>query len=108
MNQSEVSIEQASAFLKESKSLFAQVFAHGTLVVEYYKPDTFDHQQPHERDEIYVIAKGTGIFYTGERRIPFKAGDFLFVPAGQIHRFENFSDNFATWVFFFGPVGGEK
>jgi hypothetical protein len=32
---------------------------------------------------------------------------FLFVPAGQIHRFENFSSDFAVWVVFYGPEGGE-
>jgi hypothetical protein len=24
------------------------------------------------------------------------------------HHFENFSDDFATWVIFYGPDGGEK
>ncbi len=32
---------------------------------------------------------------------------FIFVPAGQQHRFEDFSKHFAVWVFFFGPEGGE-
>ena len=27
--------------------------------------------------------------------------------AGVEHRFENFSDDFAVWVFFYGPEGGE-
>jgi hypothetical protein len=31
----------------------------------------------------------------------------LFVPAGDEHRFTNFSDDFATWVFLYGPKGGE-
>lgn len=35
-------------------------------------------------------------------------GDVLFAPAGIEHRFENFSDDFVTWVIFYGPVGGEK
>jgi hypothetical protein len=26
----------------------------------------------------------------------------LFVPAGMIHHFEKFSDDFATWVIFYG------
>lgn len=108
MNQPEVSIAQAATFLKESNSLFAQVFAHGSLVVEYYKPEKIDHQKPHDRDEIYVIASGAGTFFNGERRLSVHAGDFLFVPAGRAHRFENFSDDFATWVFFYGPTGGEK
>jgi uncharacterized RmlC-like cupin family protein len=40
-------------------------------------------------------------------RTPFRAGDVLFVCAGVPHRFENFSADFATWVFFYGPEGGE-
>jgi len=35
-------------------------------------------------------------------------GDVIFAPAGIEHRFENFSDDFVTWVIFYGPVGGEK
>ena len=35
------------------------------------------------------------------------AGEALFVPAGVEHRFEDFTPDFATWVFFYGPEGGE-
>jgi mannose-6-phosphate isomerase-like protein (cupin superfamily) len=42
----------------------------------------------------------------GERR-PFKPHDVIFVPAGMEHRFEGFSDDFQTWVVFWGPTGGE-
>ena len=35
------------------------------------------------------------------------AGDALFVRAGIVHRFEDFAADFATWVFFYGPEGGE-
>jgi len=31
----------------------------------------------------------------------------LFVAAGEEHRFTEFTDDFATWVFFYGPEGGE-
>lgn len=107
-NTKEISIETATKLLEENKSLFTELFKHGTLVVEFYKPGKVDHQKPHERDEIYVVATGTGVFYNGGRRWNFKAGDFLFVPAGVEHRFEKFSEDFSTWVFFYGPVGGEK
>lgn len=36
------------------------------------------------------------------------AGDTLFVAAGVTHRFEQFSDDFVTWVVFYGPQGGER
>jgi mannose-6-phosphate isomerase-like protein (cupin superfamily) len=41
-------------------------------------------------------------------RNAFRTGDLLFVPAGVIHRFEEFTDDFCTWVMFYGPEGGEK
>jgi mannose-6-phosphate isomerase-like protein (cupin superfamily) len=63
---------------------------------------------PHTRDELYVVARGSGAFVTGSRRHPFGAGDVLFVPAGVEHRFEDFTDDFGTWVIFYGPEGGER
>jgi mannose-6-phosphate isomerase-like protein (cupin superfamily) len=104
----EISIDMAAKLLEESKTLFTTVFKHGSLVAEFYKPDKVDNQKPHDRDEIYVVATGTGVFYNEGKRWNFKAGDFLFVPAGAEHRFEEFSDDFSTWVFFYGPLGGEK
>jgi mannose-6-phosphate isomerase-like protein (cupin superfamily) len=103
----EISIQEASERLAASNSVFTELFRHGTLVVEFYKPDKIDHQKPHERDEIYVVASGTGVFFHSGKRWNFNPGDFLFVPAGAEHRFENFTDDFATWVFFYGPKGGE-
>lgn len=108
MNAKEITVNAAARLLKESKSLFIELFKHGTLVVEFYKPDKVDKQQPHNRDEIYVIVSGSGIFFNGIKRVKFKAGDFIFVAAGVEHRFEKFTRGFATWVFFYGPVGGER
>ena len=58
-------------------------------------------------DEVYVVASGNGEFVNGGVRRPFETGELLFVPAGIEHRFENFSDDFSTWVIFYGPEGGE-
>lgn len=86
---------------------FLGVFRHGSLEVEIYKPDKIDLQKPHTRDEIYIVISGSGLFINGEARHPFQAGEVLFVPAGVEHRFENFTKDFVTWVFFYGPEGGE-
>lgn len=86
---------------------FATIFQHGSLLVEIYAPRGNDPQQPHTRDETYVVIEGRGEFLCGETRQPFTAGDFLFAPAGVKHRFENFSEDFAVWVIFYGPEGGE-
>jgi len=103
-----ISLKQATELLDRQGNVFKELFKHGTLSVEFYKPDKIDLQQPHDRDEVYVVTSGTGIFKNGGKPCAFKPGDFLFVPAGVVHRFENFTDDFATWVFFYGPVGGEK
>jgi hypothetical protein len=47
------------------------------------------------------------MFFDATQRRRVEPGSFLFVAAGQIHRFEDFSDDFAVWVFFYGPKGGE-
>ena len=87
---------------------FAEVLAHGTLVVEIYAPRGSDPQQPHTRDEAYVVVEGSGEFVNGDARHRFGPGDFLFVPAGVPHRFENFTEDLVVWVIFYGPEGGEE
>ncbi|MCJ7466900.1 MAG: cupin domain-containing protein [Maribacter sp.] len=91
-----------------SGAQFLKVFGHGTLSVEIYRPDRIDLQEPHIRDEVYVIISGSGTFFCDGQRTKFTAGDLLFVAAGVAHRFENFTADFATWVLFYGPVNGEK
>jgi mannose-6-phosphate isomerase-like protein (cupin superfamily) len=88
-------------------NLAVPIFAHGSLEVELYAPRDRDAQKPHERDEVYLVARGTGWFFDGEKRSAVEAGAFIFVGAGQVHRFEAFSADFAVWVLFYGPAGGE-
>ena len=99
--------QRGLARLAESGAAFATLFAHGTLAVEFYKPNGVDRQTPHARDEVYVVVSGTGTFVHEGVRAPFAPGEVLFVPAGAEHRFEAFTADFATWVFFYGPDGGE-
>jgi mannose-6-phosphate isomerase-like protein (cupin superfamily) len=77
------------------------------LLVKLYAPRGHDPQAPHTRDEVYVVAQGHGYFWDGESRHPFQPGTFLFAAAGRSHRFEDFSDDFAVWVIYYGPEGGE-
>ena len=86
---------------------YAELFRHGTLVVELYAPRGRDPQAPHARDELYIVIAGEGWFVNGDARHRFAPHDVLFVPAGVVHRFEDFSDDFAAWVVFYGPEGGE-
>jgi mannose-6-phosphate isomerase-like protein (cupin superfamily) len=86
---------------------FVQALAHGSMTVELYAPVGTDPQLPHEQDELYFIIAGSGDFVCGAERTPFAANMVFFVPAGVVHRFEHFSPDFATWVVFWGPGGGE-
>ncbi|WP_018915364.1 cupin domain-containing protein [Thiomonas sp. FB-6] len=99
---------QALAQLHAEGSEFSALFRHGSLEVEFYKPNKVDRQQPHTRDELYVIATGHGQFIVQGRECRVGPGDVLFVPAGAEHRFYGFSEDFGTWVFFYGPQGGES
>jgi mannose-6-phosphate isomerase-like protein (cupin superfamily) len=89
-------------------NLAVPIFSRGSLTVELYTPVGHDPQKPHTRDEVYFVATGKGLFFDGEQRHSVEAGSFLFVPAGQIHRFEDFSSDFVVWVIFYGPEGGES
>ncbi len=103
-------INLAEAFRRlpgPQKENVVTLFEHGSLVTKLYAPSVNDPQTPHSRDEVYVIARGSGEFVCGGTRQPFQVNDVLFVVAGVEHRFENFTDDFAVWVFFYGPEGGE-
>jgi mannose-6-phosphate isomerase-like protein (cupin superfamily) len=91
----------------------ALLIEHGTMTLRYYAPRGRDEQTPHDQDEIYVVVAGRGTFALGRdegalERNQFGPGDAIFAPAGFLHRFEDFSDDFATWVIFWGPKGGES
>ncbi len=85
----------------------ALIFGHGSLELRWYAPHGVDHQVPHTRDEVYVVAAGHGWFNRAGDLVPFQAGDALFVRACVPHRFEDFSAECAAWVIFYGPEGGE-
>jgi mannose-6-phosphate isomerase-like protein (cupin superfamily) len=87
---------------------FVELFKHGTLSVELYAPRGKDPQKPHTRDEVYVVVTGSGEFVGASSRRKFQPGDVLFVAAHEVHLFENFTDDLAVWVFFYGPEGGER
>jgi len=87
---------------------FAELFKHGTLSLEIYAPRGNDPQSPHTRDEVYIVVTGEGEFVFSDQRAIFGPGDFLFAPAGVVHRFEKFTDDLVVWVLFYGPEGGEK
>ena len=79
-----------------------KVLQNGTMSVEYFAPQKTDTQSPHKQDELYIIIEGSSDFYRNNAIVKCKKGDVLFVPAKMEHRFINFSEDFATWVIFYG------
>ena len=98
----------AAAKLAASGQASVSLFQHGDANVLLFVPADQDNQVAHQRDELYVIQAGQGIFKRGGETVRFDAGDVLFVPAGVPHRFASFSAEFKAWVVFFGPEGGTK
>ncbi len=97
-----IPLKQAIKKLKTTNSEFAKVMEFADLEIEYYQPNKIDKQQPHTRDEVYIIAQGKGEFIRKNKKYKIKTHDVLFVKAHEEHRFINFSDDFATWVIFYG------
>ena len=83
------------------------VLERGTLNLKLSRPVSPNQQTPHTQDEIYVIARGRGYLNHDGKRDSFKAGDVMFIAAGTEHHFEDFSEDLAVWVMFYGPDGGE-
>jgi mannose-6-phosphate isomerase-like protein (cupin superfamily) len=107
-----VSLATAQSALPQPGRRSALIMQHGTISLRYYAPCGSDPQTPHDQDEVYIVVAGSGIIVSGpsedrlERRA-FGPGDAIFVPAGHVHRFLDFSGDFATWVVFCGRRGGE-
>lgn len=104
-------LEEASSAVTEIRNSGKRPFSirhtRGTMVLELYAPRGVDDQQPHVQDELYFVTSGSGTFFCDGERVAFGPGDALFAAAGVEHRFEDFTDDFETWVVFYGPEGGE-
>ena len=94
---------EAMQAVSSGATLYSRLLQEPSGDVGFYRPRPTDPQEPHARDEIYVVASGTGTLVCAGQRTAFEAGDVLFVPRGVEHRFENFDDDFATWVILLGP-----
>jgi len=86
----------------EEDSVFTTMLAAGTMRVEYYAPLIKDLQTPHTQDELYIIMSGAAGFVRNGEKTDCKKGDVLYVPHGLQHSFIDFTDDFATWVVFYG------
>ena len=109
MDKNKISLlDLENILLKQKENVFIEGLRHGTMRVELYIPNKIDYQQPHDQDELYFIISGSGILKLEGNNIECKENDVIFVPAKTNHMFENFTNNFKTYVVFYGKNGGEK
>ena len=62
-----------------------------------------DRQQPHDRDEVYVVLSGRGTLQIADDSVSLEEGDAAFVPAGVEHRFTGY-EGLSVLVVFAGGV----
>jgi mannose-6-phosphate isomerase-like protein (cupin superfamily) len=81
-----------------------EVFVDGDLEIRFAARPTNGPQVPHQRDEFYVVAAGTGRYRVEDRVSEVGPGDLLFAAAHVAHGFEDISEDFCVWVMFYGPT----
>lgn len=64
-----------------------------------------DPQSPHAQDEVYYVVSGRARFTSGADDRAVEAGDVLFVPAQEEHRFHSIEERLSLLVVF-APAEG--
>jgi|SRR4029079_2947015 len=80
-----------------------QVFEDDVLEIRIAASPGRGLQVPHERDELYFVARGSGHYRINGQRVAVGVGDVLFAAARAEHGFEDCTDDFSVWVLFYGP-----
>jgi mannose-6-phosphate isomerase-like protein (cupin superfamily) len=59
-----------------------------------------DGQEPHTEDEIYLVTAGEATLESGGTRARVRRGAVIYVPAGEVHRFTDITEDLAVVVIF--------
>lgn len=59
-----------------------------------------DPQEPHKEDEVYYVLGGRGAIRVGHEDREVQPGAFVFVGAGEEHRFHSITEELKLMVFF--------
>ena len=66
------------------------------------RPGEEDTQGPHDEDELYFVAEGSGYIEVGGEKKPVKKGSIVFVPARMEHHFYGNKDLLVVLYVFAG------
>jgi mannose-6-phosphate isomerase-like protein (cupin superfamily) len=88
--------------VREERATYLENIRVPSLSVGTYSipPGGQDPQGPHTEDEIYVVTSGSATLWSPDLELSVVAGDVVFVPAGEPHRFVEVSGAFTTLVLF--------
>jgi mannose-6-phosphate isomerase-like protein (cupin superfamily) len=93
----------AALALPRTPGRSTEILIDGDLELRFAARPTDGPQVPHLRDEIYVVAAGSGHYRVGDTVTAVGTGDVLFCAAHVAHGFERISADFSVWVIFYGP-----
>jgi mannose-6-phosphate isomerase-like protein (cupin superfamily) len=99
----QLTLAESISRLDRDQTDFVRLLEKDAFDLSLYRPIGVDTQTAHARDEVYIVAAGSGTFVCEDERSAFGPGDAIFVPAGKRHRFEAFTPDFCVWVIFMGP-----
>jgi mannose-6-phosphate isomerase-like protein (cupin superfamily) len=97
-----VDAERAGAGELYREFLRVESMSAGLYVLE---AGATDPQSPHAQDEIYYVVSGRARFTSGGEERAVEAGDVLFVPAQEEHRFHSIAERLSLLVVF-APAEG--
>jgi mannose-6-phosphate isomerase-like protein (cupin superfamily) len=63
-------------------------------------PGAWDHQSPHEEDEVYIVVAGRATFQAGTDSRTVGPGTVIYVAAHQEHKFTAIVEELRVLVFF--------
>ena len=101
------SLDDVNAARADAEELYREFLRVETMSAGLYVLEAggTDPQSPHAQDEIYYVVSGRALFTSGGDGSPGGAGDVLFVPAQEEHRFHSIEERLSLLVVF-APAEG--
>jgi mannose-6-phosphate isomerase-like protein (cupin superfamily) len=101
--------DSAAADMRERAETWGEPLRVPALSVGVYllSAGSEDDQTPHDEDEIYYVVRGRAVLRVGSSTRAVAPGDCIFVAAGDVHRFEDISEDVELLVMFAPAYSGD-